>query len=139
MGKLKIYTVRIDTSFYNEIKVCAETEEEARKQARNTPITAMTEYGTATKIIDVQKAVEIMDCTNGHYKNLVEKINFMYNVNKEDFLKIAQLLAIRDEDECWEHNIDPNNIENFDGCINEYLMRVADNKDLETILGFLRY
>lgn len=139
MSKLKIYTIRIDTSFYKEVKVCAETEEQAREQAKNTPITAMTEYGTATKIIDVEKAVEIMDCSNCHSKNLVAKINFMYNVKKEDFLKIAQLLAKRDEDECWEHNIDPNNIERFNGCVNEYLMRVADDKDLETILGFLRY
>lgn len=142
MAKLKIYSIKIETTSFRHVKVCAETEEQAKEQTRTMSKDTMVDGDSrqvSITVSDVKDAVEVMDCTNGHSKNLVNKINCMYNVRKEDFLKIAQLIAQRDCDECWKHNIDPNNIKSFEGCIHEYLMSVADDKDLETILGYLRY
>lgn len=143
--KFKIYSVSVNFNVAKTIEVFADSEELAEEIARTRisnnkePLKGGTILGYATKISNVKNMVEVMDCTNCHNPLLVEKINIGYNTKRDDFLKIAQVLALRDIEECWEHNIDPNNLARFEGCVNEYLMRVADDQDLETILSYLRF
>lgn len=79
--------------------------------------------------------IEIMDGTNGHNSNLVEKINTCYQVRKDSFRAIVKLLADRDKDEF--ETCDPKTADIETLCF-EYCQHVADDKDLETIISYCR-
>lgn len=141
----KIYSVNVNFKVAKTIEVFADSPEVAKEIVTTSinnskdPLKGGTIFAHNSRITEVRNMVEVMDCTNCHNPILVEKINVGYNTKRDDFIKIAQALALRDIEECKEHNINPNNIEQFEGCVNEYLMRVADDQDLETILSYLRF
>ena len=141
----KIYSVLVNFKVAKIIEVVTDSAETAKEIVRTSinnskePLKGGTIFAHTTRISEVRDMVEIMDCTNCHNPILVEKINVGYNTKRDDFIKIAQALALRDIEECKEYNIDPNNLIQFEGCVNEYLMRVADDQDLETILSYLRF
>ena len=117
------------------------------------------------KVIDNYE--EIMDGTNGHNSELVDKINHAWNTKREEFCPILRILYERDIDEITDCNAfmtkswlkspeckigdetgnwDEYNKMVLSNLINEwdfyaytYLMRIADDTDLKTILNFLHY
>lgn len=117
------------------------------------------------KIIDDYE--EIMDNTIGHDSELVNKINHAWNTKREEFCPILRILYERDIDkitdcnafmqkswlespECkigdetgnWdEYNkmVLSNLFNEWDFYAYTYLMRIADDTDLKTILNFLHY
>lgn len=99
----------------------------------------------------------IMDTTNAHNKDLVKKINDLWNSPKQPNFELIMLaLMNRDLNEMYDKNIfgeasDPDVEAFFDNCVDAdyleanwemlteyYLMRVADDGDLETIINFIR-
>lgn len=87
---------------------------------------------------NVQDCSKLMDTTNGHSESLVIRINDAYMYANNPFQQIAKTLAIRDKEEF----VDAVGYNPEDADIDElcyfYCMRVADDKDLETILSFCR-
>ena len=92
---------------------------------------------------------EIMDEFNGHDKRLVEKINDAWNKGRERFAIILRALYARDikeimESDAWDWT---DEVESVKECLHDewdvyagiYLMQIADDKDLECILDFIRY
>lgn len=81
---------------------------------------------------------EIMNDTNNHNPELVEKINEIWNNldKRERFIKIINLLISRDYIECVDKGVF--DVEREADKYYEYLMHVADDKDLETIISFVR-
>lgn len=73
--------------------------------------------------------IPIMNTTNGHDEDLVDKINIAHFRKQIDFMNIVKLLMERDKTECTEKEVND---------VYEYLMHVADDQDLKTILSFLR-
>ena len=80
----------------------------------------------------------LMDTTNGHDAELVKRINDAYILCEKTFKQIVKALAIRDAEEF----LDATGFNPEDGDMDEvsfyYCRRVADDKDLETILSFCR-
>jgi hypothetical protein len=81
---------------------------------------------------------EIMNDTNNHNPNLVEKINEIWNNldKREDFVRIINTLILRDYVECSDKGV--LDVERYVDKYYEYLMHVADDHDLETIISFVR-
>ena len=81
---------------------------------------------------------EIMNDTNNHNQKLVEKINEIWNNldKRERFIKIIYLLMSRDYVECQDKGV--HDVERLEDKYYEYLMHVADDHDLETIISFVR-
>ena len=104
---------------------------------------------------------EIMDTTNSHMPEYVEKINDAWNSDKrEQFCPVLLILYARDLDEMLESDAydfskvvdlegkDKDAVretiltymkDNWDIEAPNYLMHIADDLDLKTILTFLRY
>ena len=80
----------------------------------------------------------IMDITNSHSKELVDKINQAYKTNKDNFIKILYAIALRDEDEWFEITDKKPTLEYAKLYAYDILMRICDDYDLETILRFCR-
>lgn len=108
-----------------------------------------------TTTISSEDYEEIMDTTNGHNPNLVNKINIAWNTKREQFYPILRTLYKRDikeimasdafgdlsvfgiaksADEAFSY-MD----ENWDIEAYNYLQHIADDTDLECILNFVRY
>ena len=144
----KNYKVEIEvTSTHNFTINTANSQIEAEKKALDFLKKRIAdEITTSTYNVNycdvVEEAEEIMNYTNNHNQLLVDKINGIYNDKdtRIDFYKILRLLIKRDIEE----------LEEFEGCeiapddildedyIYDYLMHVADNQDLETIISFCR-
>lgn len=87
---------------------------------------------------NIQECSKLMDTTNGHSEALVTRINDAYIYAHEYFLQIAKTLAIRDKEDFVDAvGCNPEDV-NIDELGYYYCMRVADDKDLETILSFCR-
>lgn len=85
------------------------------------------------------KCYGIMNTTNGHNKELVEKVNQAYNQQLGLFEEIVTLLAKRDSCEMMELGIDVFSINaEFNEIAHYYCQRVADDWDLETIIKYCR-
>lgn len=110
---------------------------------------------------------EIMDEFNGHDKRLVEKINDAWNKGRERFAIILRALYARDIGEITDHDafqceewVETEEYEkgcnthdwsdymtmvlglmqeNWTAYADNYLMHIADDKDLECILDFIGY
>lgn len=95
----------------------------------------------------------IMNNTNGHNPDLVEKINNLYNnpKKKECFYTIIQALMYRDGEEIIDKGITTEKNFYYSSCdwhgefyryaelfAHDYLMHVADDRDLEIIINFCR-
>lgn len=89
---------------------------------------------------------EIMDTTNSHDPKLVERINKAFADAEEDlWAVIMKALYFRDYDEMIEKEImtDDDWVDwwalgwNWTRFAYDYLMKVADNRDLEIILNYL--
>lgn len=87
---------------------------------------------------NAQECSKLMDTTNGHSESLVIRINDAYMYANKPFKQIATTLAIRDKEEFVDAvGCNPEDA-NIDELCYYYCMRVADDKDLETILSFCR-
>lgn len=133
----KVYDVDVYVSVIIPIKgIVANYQTEAENIALEKA--KFMNFRTDAEFNEIQEAITtndieiipIMNTTNGHDKELVDKINIAYFRKRIDFENIVKLLMERDKTECTEKEVN--------GDIYEYLMHVADNKDLETILSFLR-
>lgn len=87
----------------------------------------------------------IMDTTNGHDKNLVERINKVWDDDDKwsNIALILSALMVRDKDEIHEKiGAEIFLYDDYDVMVKElggaYLMQVADNTDLRIILDFVR-
>ena len=81
-------------------------------------------------------APHVMSGTTSHDKTLVSLINKAYAYDSEKFGLIIETLAKRDEDECYEKEIDVP-LKDDNGYY-EYLEKVADDEDLKSIINFVR-
>lgn len=81
---------------------------------------------------------EIMNDTNSHNPELVKKINEIWNNfdKRERFISIINILISRDYVECANKGVF--DVELVADRYYEYLMHVADDLDLETIISFVR-
>ena len=87
---------------------------------------------------NAQECSKLMDTTNGHSESLVIRINDAYMYANKPFKQIATTLAIRDKEEFVDAvGCNPEDA-NIDELCYYYCMRVADDRDLETILSFCR-
>ena len=120
------------------------------RPARNNGYIAITEI-SASRLAEITLVSneEIMDTTNGHNRELVEKINMLWNEKREKFCPILRALYERDFDEifsspAFEWTDDKESVKEYlhdmwDVVADNYLQHIADDWDLETILSFLRY
>jgi aspartyl aminopeptidase len=91
-------------------------------------------------IVDDVKAecYDLMDTSNNHNAELVERINRAYEENKEDFVHIVKFLADRDSHVIVGiTNRLPRSLDERTLCYT-YCQNVADDQDLETILCYCR-
>ena len=110
-------------------------------------------FSQAKKIKVLDASDDIMDTTNGHNPELVGKINRAWIERRADFFPILCALYKRDENEIRDSDafgFSAGIIESY-GSIYEYmakhwdieaenyLMHIADDTDLKTILNFLHY
>lgn len=77
----------------------------------------------------------VMTTTNSHNPYLVDLINEHWGKDRDGFEYILSTLYCRDEDEMEEKGIVEGDWEDK---AYSYLMNVADDKDLVTILNYLR-
>ena len=85
---------------------------------------------------NIIKFEKIMNYTQHHNENLVEKINEIWNSNKqESLIKTIKMFVQRDIEGMVDFNFYEKS--DYEVC-NYYLMEVADNLDLETIINFIR-
>jgi hypothetical protein len=71
----------------------------------------------------------LMDTTNNHDAELVQKINHCYDIRRNEFCQIVALLCQRD-------NADYPKEWNITKKCREYCRNIADDKDLRTILSY---
>lgn len=76
---------------------------------------------------------DCMDGSNGHDKELVSRVNNLWDTEREKFMAILCTLMERDEEEFKEFDVEFGTA--YDR-VHSYLMNVADNKDLEVIVKF---
>ena len=76
---------------------------------------------------------DCMDISNGHDKELVSRVNNLWDTEREKFMAILCTLMERDEEEFKEFDVEFGTA--YDR-VHSYLMNVADNKDLEVIIKF---
>lgn len=91
-------------------------------------------------IVDDVKAecCDLMDTSNNHTQELVERINLAYNESNEEFIEIVRLLSNRDSMEIVATiNRLPSSLSDRELC-REYCMNVADDIDLQAILNYCR-
>lgn len=91
----------------------------------------------------------IMDTSQNHDHELVRKINRAWNEKREEFCPILRALYERDikeimDSDAWNWTDDEESVketlhDDWDIHADNYLMHIADNLDLQTILTFLRY
>ena len=85
---------------------------------------------------NIVKFEKVMDFTERHNEKLVGKINEIWNSNKqESLIKAINMFIERDYDSMVDFNFYGKT--DYDVC-NYYLMKVANNLDLETIINFIR-
>ena len=85
---------------------------------------------------------EIMDDTNSHNPMLVKAINTAWNDEEtsKHFEDIVVALMVRDADEVEEKVGEIQSVcDNWIDFLPDYLMRIADDWDLRTILHFVRW
>lgn len=110
----------------------------------------ITEIGfSQMKDITLVSGEEIMDTSNGHNPELVAKINDAWNEKREQFCPILRALYARDikeimDSDAWnwtdnEESVKETLHDEWDFHADNYLMHIADDLDLKTILAFLRY
>jgi hypothetical protein len=110
----------------------------------------ITEIGLSqVENITLVSGEEIMDTTNGHDPDLVRNINHAWNEKREEFCPILRALYERDikeimESDAWNWTDDAESVketlhDEWDVHVDNYLMHIADDLDLKTILTFLRY
>lgn len=119
----------------------AKSEEEARMIAFDMPSETeweLTDKNIPTRIyfevadVPSVRVIGIMDCSNGHDKNLVNRINKAYDEANHYFCTIVQYLI---RTQCGEASCDETDM--YTAC-HWYCQEVADNRDLEIILNYCR-
>lgn len=110
----------------------------------------ITEIGLSqVKDIVLVSGEEIMDTTQNHDPELVRKINQAWNEKREGFCPILRALYERDiteimDSDAWNWTDNADSVketlhDEWDVHADNYLMHIADDLDLQTILTFLRY
>lgn len=131
---MKKYAVNVHYDAVISVEVIAENEEQAlelaKQKGESIPLNEADVAGVNACITDEQELTPIMDTSNNHNEVLVAKINKAYHTKRRDFDSIVSLLMIRDKDECDENNVNNDTY--------SYLMHVADDTDLESIINFTR-
>ena len=106
-------------------------------------------YASKDKIKFIRNYPDVMDTTNGHDPELVRKINQAWNEKREGFCPILRALYARDikeimDSDAWNWTDEAESVketlhDDWDIHADNYLMYIADDLDLRTILTFLRY
>lgn len=94
-----------------------------------------------SKVKDMD-GLEIMDDTNNHNPMLVKAINSAWNDEEtsKHFEDIVVALMVRDADEVEEKVGEIQSVcDNWIDFLPDYLMRIADDWDLRTMLHFVRW
>lgn len=116
-------------------EINADNEVVAKRAVKNN-ITSIVENAVKNNMGNLEfKEVDAMNDSNAHDKKLVELINIAYNSNKRFFNIIVNSLALRDMHECENKGITTPIKEGHEY---DYLMNVADDEDLKTIVTFVR-
>ena len=131
---MKKYSVNVHYDAVISVDVIAENEEQAlelaKQKADNENLADAEVVGTNACVTDEQELTPIMDTSNNHNEELVDKINKAYYTKRREFDTIVAFLMVRDKDECEENNVNNDTY--------SYLMHVADDTDLECILNYVR-
>ena len=132
---MKKYAVNVHYDAVISVEVLAENEEQALdiaiNKANDIPLNDADIVGTNPCVADVQELTPIMNDTNNHNPELVNKVNEAYWTKKNDFDAILFILTGRDKEEMAENQIEKTDV-------HSYLMQVADDKDLECIINYCR-
>lgn len=128
---------------------CVNLEEEIKKSENPAFAEIRDELNTIDKLAKLKAKLVggIMNTTNGHDKHLVELLNKCWDrVSKDVRGFIMKALYLRDYEECIDKEVFTE--EDWDGWESldwnwekyayDYLMKVADDTDLKTILSFFR-
>lgn len=135
----KNYTIHVQTDLTAVVPNILATSQEqafeiAEKVVNKMQFNQMNVANVSCSVVDVQDLeVDIMNDTNSHNKELVNRINNLYanTAQRKHFEYIVSLLMERDREECNEKEVEDD--------IHLYLMRVADDNDLILILSILEY
>lgn len=103
----------------------------------------------AVKYGELRQLRAIMDTTNSHDQGLVDAINVAWSIGRDKFRTILIALYDRDlkeimDSDAFGHQWDNTDDafvylqSNWDMNAENYLMHIADNQDLETILKFVK-
>lgn len=105
-------------------------------------------YSNKDKIELIPNYSDVMDTTQNHDPELVRKINQAWNEKREEFCPILRALYNRDikeimDSDAWNWTDDVESVketllDEWDAHADNYLMHIADDMDLKTILNFLR-
>jgi hypothetical protein len=105
-------------------------------------------YSNKDKISVVPNYPDVMDTTEGHHPLLVGYINREWVKRRDEFAPILRTLYARDAEKIykndafkWDDTLEASKDymeEYWDLHARNYLMNVADNSDLQTILHYLR-
>ena len=131
---MNAFNVIINADFVYSI--CEEDEDMAVSRAQDYLVS---ELSDKTKTgFRIRNAVafdaNLMNTTNGHQKDLVDKINVAYHKAPRLFHAIVLLLSERDRD---EFDVDPDTLDRNTLCF-KYCMHIADDTDLETIINYCK-
>lgn len=139
------YVVTFEAQIRKDFVFNANSKEDAITIAKDS-MTKVLEAGNIlikeTNIQAIQKKETILYADNGHNRDLVDKINFLWNVCKERFKPIIGCLLERDIVEYTEKfNCDAKSalLQDWEEIAFNYLSRVSDDTDLEVIINFISY
>lgn len=123
--------------------VCAETKEEAKAVAKKEFECFIQEEKIKLNkgyLMCIKEDI-ILDTTNSHDKNLVDKINYIWaRVNEDRFKPILIALYQRDKEEAEEKGIEEiDEYTSFDSFAYEFMKSVCDDVDLAVIIDFIRF
>lgn len=129
---------------YRNYVIDAENTEEAKKKAHDEYESDFVKYFNDNFVFYVFSIqvhpYEIMNKFNGHDKDLVNKINYIYAKDVEAMKPILLALYKRDVVESDSKGITEHMFNNnFDLFCENFLTHVCDNEDLKTIINFVRY
>ena len=141
MEKMYKVNASVNVNYKFKISDVAKTTEEAKLIALENiynglgSIIDINDYKIETiNVVEEETETEIMTEFNGHNVDLVKQINIVYNQDKKQFHLILSALIERDKEECEEFDILSYSEE--DDKAHLYLMEVADDNDLKTIISF---
>lgn len=141
MEKKNNYLVNVNTTI--KVWVSATDENEAMELARNHMLLLSVGVTPGVKKVEATgmnvNAIEcgIMEKTDRLNGHLVEYINYAYGRHTTRFIEIMKVLTTRDKEELYRIDVNIRTTPTEE-LIREYLMNIATNDDLKTILLFCK-